>query len=348
MILNGYAILDAFITTFRLGFGLLVVLVGISAWRTWEARQPLAEKQQSIGARLHLLFQMAVLLLVLNIASWPVFYLVLLSYVPEWPGVMCIYGVTRIGTGSAGPARFLPLLLQFLQATKPVLIFLSGAWLVVHLLNRRTRTAPLTSLVLGLVLAAAMIALSDAVTEMAYLVIPKKEVFPSAGCCMAVFSDDGNAGRFLPPDLVDDSHAPWAYAAYFGINGFMVVVLGRIFFLSRGIIDQKQLGIVMVAALVSGLVNWVFLVGIAAPILLHMPNHQCPYDLVTEAPSSLVSAALFVGGSFCVGWAGVARWFAICDETRSMLDESIRRLLFLGFVGYLGSLLVMVAELALA
>src|SRR5215470_11080001 len=119
MILNAYAILDAFIILFRLGFGLLILLIGLSAWRAWNSHQTLSEKHQAIDARLHLLFQMATVLFALNIVSWPILYLVLQSYVPEWPEVMCIYGVTRIGTGSMGTARYLPLLLQFLQATKP-------------------------------------------------------------------------------------------------------------------------------------------------------------------------------------------------------------------------------------
>jgi len=89
---------------------------------------------------------------------------------------MCIYGVTRIGTGSLGPSRFLPTLVTVLQATKPALVFLSGAWFVLHTLNRRTRTASLTGRVLVLLVLAGSLAVADAAVETAYLVIPKKEV----------------------------------------------------------------------------------------------------------------------------------------------------------------------------
>jgi hypothetical protein len=348
MILNGYSILDAFVISFRLGLGLLILLIGLSVWRTWNSQHSLSEKHQAIDARLHLLFQMAVVLFVLNLASWPILYLVLQSYVPEWPEVMCIYGVTQIGAGSAGPARYLPMLLQSLQATKPVLVFLSGAWLVLHLLNRRTQTAPLTGWILVLVMAAALMALSDGALEMAYLMIPKREEFPSAGCCTVASSDSEEAGRFVPRGLVEDSQVSWVYAAYFGINGLMVLGLIRVVFLDGDLIHRKQLGALLTAAFASAFVNWLFLVGVAAPLLLHMPNHQCPYDLVSAAPGSLVSVALFVAGFFGVGWAGVARWFGLCEETTSILNEAIRRLLLLGVIGYVGSLLIMIIELALA
>ena len=56
----------------------------------------------------------------LGLASWPLLYLLLQSYVPEWPDVMCIYGVTRVGAGSVGASRFLPGLVTALQVLKPL------------------------------------------------------------------------------------------------------------------------------------------------------------------------------------------------------------------------------------
>ena len=133
----------------------------------------------------------------LNVLAWPIFYLLLQSYVTEWPGVMCIYGVTRVGAGSLGSSRFLPPLLDTLQVTKPLLVFLSGAWFALHLVDRRTRTAPLTGRVLLLLLAASLLACADAAAELAYLSIPKKEEFLSSGCCTAAFAEYGPT-RFVP------------------------------------------------------------------------------------------------------------------------------------------------------
>src|SRR5262249_43023551 len=182
------------------------------------------EDRKALEDRCYLLFLLAGLLLLLDVLSWPLFYLLLQSYVAEWPGVMCVYGVSRIGTGSIGAARFLPTLVTVLQAAKPVLVFLSGAWFVLYLLNRRTRTAPLTGRVLGLVLAAGLLALGDAAAELTSLAIPKKEEFLSGGCCPPVFDQAGPA-RLLPGEHVGAGQLPWLYAAYYAVNGCMIVAL---------------------------------------------------------------------------------------------------------------------------
>src|SRR5688572_7974710 len=104
MTLNAYSVLDAFVTLLRLGLGLLVVLLAVLAWRVWHRREPGPEGVQALEDRCYLLFLLAGVLLLLNVLAWPIFYLVLQGYVPEWPGIMCIYGVTRIGAGSLGPS----------------------------------------------------------------------------------------------------------------------------------------------------------------------------------------------------------------------------------------------------
>src|SRR5438034_2096252 len=102
MILNAYAVLDAFVSFLRLGLGFLVLWLGLSAWWMWVRHAPVNEGRKALEDRCYLLFLLAGLLLALNVLSWPIFYLLLQSYVVEWPGIMCIYGVTRIGVGSIG------------------------------------------------------------------------------------------------------------------------------------------------------------------------------------------------------------------------------------------------------
>ncbi len=139
MILNAYALLDAFLTLLRLMLALLVIGLGISAWLGWR-RAVTPDARGIVEERGYLLFLLAGLLLFVNLASWPLLYLLLGSYVPEWPGVMCIYGVTQVGKGSLGPSRFLPGLLDTLQILKPTLVFVSGAWGMLYLANRRAPT----------------------------------------------------------------------------------------------------------------------------------------------------------------------------------------------------------------
>jgi hypothetical protein len=351
MIVNAYAVLDAFLSLLRLGLGLLVLGLGAWALWFWLRRGRVTEARQTLEVRCYLLFLLAGLLLALNVVSWPVLYLLLQSYVPEFPGAMCIYGVTRIGTGSINTSRFLPPLLATVQALKPALIFLSGAWGVLYLVNRQTRTAPLTGRVLVLLLAAGLLAVADAGAETAYLAIPKKEEFLAGGCCTQAFDTAAQTGRLLPTawlgELGDDQAAR-LWLAYYAVNSAMVLVLGGCGWLARGRFSGRWLGLMLLGAALSVVVNAVFLVEVAAPRLLHLPNHHCPYDLIPRAPASLVAVVLFLGGAACVGWAWVAGRLGQNPEARPVLPGMLDRLLRLAFLGYLGSLVMISVVLALA
>ena len=346
MILNAYAVLDGAVSLLRLGLSLLVLALWLWAWVAWRRRGAGPERRQAAEDRCYLLFMLGGLLLALNVLSWPLLYLLLQSYVPEWPGVMCIYGVTQIGAGTVGPARFLPPLLAALQAMKPALVFLSGAWFVLYLVNRGTRTAPLTGRVLFALLAAGLLAAADAGSEIAYLVIPKKEEFASGGCCMGVFDAESGASRFLPPTPGGADPTPWLYGGYYAVNGLILLALGAASLRRR--VPGAWLAPLLLSAAASVAVNGLFLIDAAAPRLLHMPFHHCPYDLVPKAPQSLAAVALFLGGAFCVGWAGVAAWFGDGPESRPLLPAATGRLLRLAFLGYLGSVVLLSVELALA
>lgn len=344
MIFNAYAVLDGFVSLLRLGLGVLVLWLG---WRAWTRLAPDPEGRQALEDRCYLLFLLAGLLLWLNVASWPIFYLLLQSYVPQWPGVMCIYGVTRIGAGSVGASRFLPPLVTTLEVAKPALVFLSGAWFVLYLINRRTRTAPLTGRVLLVLLTAAVLAVGDAAAEVAYLAIPKKERFLSAGCCTGLLDEASRTNRFLPTALLGENEVPALYAAYYAVNVGMVLALWACIRLSRRRLPSAWLGPLLLGAVLALTVSAAFLIDVAAPRLLHQPDHHCPYDLVPQAPQSLAAVALFAVGCFAVGWACVAAWLGGDSQTRSALPRTVSGLLHLGLFGFLGSLLLTSAELAL-
>jgi hypothetical protein len=348
MILNAYAVLDAFVSLLRLGLGLLVLWLGLSAWRTWRRQALGPEDKTSLEDRCYLLFLLAGLLVWLNVLSWPIFYLLLQSYVPEWPGVMCIYGVTRIGSGSLGPARYLPGLVTALQFLKPALVFLSGAWFVLYLVNRRTRTAPLTGRVLVLLLVAGLVAVADSAAEVAYLAIPKKEEFPSGGCCTTVFDAAPGGSRFLPRALVGENLVPWLVAAFYAVNGGMVLALLIGVRLCRRRLRPAWLGFLLAGAALSVAVNALFLVEVVSPRLLRRPYHHCPYDLVSSAPEGLAAVALFLGGACCVGWACVAAGLGANTESRAHLPRMVARLLSVAFLCYLWSMVMISVELALA
>jgi hypothetical protein len=345
MLLNPYAVLMVFVALLRCFLGVVVLGVGLAAWRAGKPATP--EGVTSLENRIYLLFLVAIVLLGLNLISWPLMYLLLQSYVPQWPGIMCIYGVTQVGKGSLGAARFLPDLLRVLQASKPALVFAGGAWFVLYLLNRRTWTGPLrTGLVIGLLPLGAL-ALADVAAEMTYLAIPKQEEFPSAGCCCALEEED-NSERFMPPDLVGDAGRPWLTAAYFGANlGLILVLLGSSR-QGRSSPGALGMGLLLMGDLVVLVVSGLFLVEVAAPILLHLPYHHCAYDLIPEAPEAVAAILLFLAGCFLLGWAVLARWFGRCPETEPFLEDMVGRLLRCSMWGFLLSLAMLSLELVLA
>jgi hypothetical protein len=263
---------------------------------------------------------------------------------------MCIYGVTRIGVGSLNASRFLPPLVAALQALKPALVFLSGAWFVLYLLNRGTRTAPLTGRVLGVLLAAGLLAVADAAAELAYLGIPKKEEFPPVGCCMEAFDAASGASRFLPAILVGEDEAPRLVTIYYALNlGMVAALYACVHTVTRRGRRPSAWWLVplLLGAGLSLVVNGIFLVEVAAPRLLHLPFHHCPYDLVPGAPESLLAVALFLGGSFAVGWACLVCFLGDSPEARPLLPRMLGQLLYLAFLGYIGSVIMLSVELVL-
>jgi hypothetical protein len=345
MILNTYAVLLAFVALLRLLLGLLVVGLGASAWR-WAAAAVTPEGRTALEDRSYLVFLLALLLVGLNLVSWPLLYLLLQSYVPEWPGVMCVYGVTQIGQGSLGPARYLPGLLRFLQLAKPALVFAGGAWFVLYLLNRRTRSGPLLGRLFLVLLPLGALAAADAVAELTYVGIPKKEEFADSGCCTG--AEGGGVERFLPPVLVSEAGRPGLYAAYYAGNlGLILAVLAA----SRrpgAAPGPLGLALLLVGGLAVLAVSGLFLIEVAAPTLLHLPYHHCAYDLIPDVPEAVVTVALFLGGCFFLGWAAVAWWFGRCPETEPFLARAVRGLLRASFWGLLASLAMLSLELVLA
>ncbi len=161
--------------------------LGCIAWRSGRLHVAGQSDATTLENRFYLLFLLSFLLLGLSLVAWPLLYLLLQSYVPQWPGVMCIYGVTQIGAGSQGASRWLPGLVATLQWLKPAAVFLSGAWLVLYRINRQTRTSPLLPRIILVQIVLGAVVLADTTVEAAYLAIPKKEEFLSNGCCTAVF-----------------------------------------------------------------------------------------------------------------------------------------------------------------
>lgn len=145
-----------------------------------------------------------------------------------------------------------------------------------------------------------------------------------------------------------DANLPWLYIVYYVVNLGLAAALANCLRLRSRVISPVRLALLALGVIATLTVNAVFLTDAAAPRLLHMPDHHCPYDLISQAPESLAAVALFLGGGFCVGWACVVGWLGAGPESDLFLPTTIARLLRMGLLGVLASVLLLSADLALA
>jgi hypothetical protein len=255
--------------------------------------------------------------------------MLLASWVPRWPGIMCIEGVRRIGTGTTGAARWLPGLVAAIDWTKLLAIFAAGTWAILRRAPGApaARSAAFAAIVLG------MVASCDGAAALAYVAIPKEEVFPSTGCCSSGPAASGSAldptegldpaGR-LPARVV-----PPAFIALAAVLGIGSALLARGGAGGRG--PGAALALLAVLAAASLPLAARFLSEAAAPTLLGLPHHRCAWCALARAPEAVAGTVLLVGAVFASGWALVARL------SRGTTDRSLRILLWAASFGFLGT-----------
>lgn len=347
MILNGYTILGLFLCLIRLLLGVFLFVSALGLWRLRSSRNRSDSGEQD-DARFYLATIVASVVFILNITSWPILYAVLQSYVHEWPSVMCIYGVMKIGADSQSASRFLPSLWTWLQVLRPLLVFVSGSVFILYVINRRTQTGAIRRRVLaGLILMGALTS-ADAACECAALVIPKKNVHVEAGCCTTSSGDSGTVGILAPQYRLTASHRTGLAIAYYGSN---IAMIAWLFFWLRkknSKLSRGQWGMTMILWGATIPISGLFLAKVAAPGILGLPFHSCPYDLINVAPESIVGVGLFFFGCFSTGWGFVAFTAGNTGETRGFLSGLVGRQLFFGFFGYAASLLHVAMQLWLS
>ena len=343
MILNAYAVLSGFVVVLRGIAAVLVIGLACHVLRNRRRAESSPTERTESENRFYLLSLLSAWLLGLSLISWPLLYLLLQSYVPHWPGVMCIYGVTQIGVGSSGASRFLPGLIAALQLLKPAAVFVSGGWWVLYRIQRGTQTGPLMGQILLTQLALGVLALTDAVIEGAYLVIPKKEEFLFTGCCTSGVSDLSDRSTAWLATLSDGLGPTWLSVAFYLVNFGLVLGL----WCCRRRENSPGMSLVLLGVVLAAPLTAAYLVEIAAPAVLRLPYHHCLYDLIPRAPDMVLAIVLFVMGTCCVGWASAVRWLADRPETRNLARSEQDWLLSAGLSCYVGALVMTFLEVHL-
>ena len=339
MIVNTYAVLALLLASLEALLGAIVVVGAVRAARASRGEAGRGPSDAATSG----LFLASVALLGLAVVSWPLLYLLLDSYASQWQGVMCIEGVARIGSHAGGVASLLPFLAHGLEATKPLVLLAAGAWLLLHLANRRTRTAPLSGRVVAVLGVAAALAIVDAATQAAYVLIPKDAPALARGCCTA--SEGGGAA------LLDSVHpdataltvlfvasavlmAAWAWRAARATGGFVASRSGTVVLL-----------LACAPALALGLA---FLREVASPAFLGRPGHHCVYCMLASTPLGGLALGLLALGAFAVAWACLLRRLGDDGETRPFVPARVASLLLWGSFGWLGAVVLTSVQLATA
>ena len=389
---NAYAVLAGFLSLVQLGVGTVALLVGARLMYASGQRSQSLDRLPSPDKtpppdiltrredRLYLAVVLGTLQLIVTVVGWPLLYLLLQSYVPRWPGVMCIYGVLRIGSESDGAAGWLPTFLSMLQFTKPLGVLLAGAWFELYRLDRATTHSPLARRVVGLLVLTSALTVVDAAVELSYLAIPKQDESLSVGCCTAP-ADSARWSQRLPTSIwTNDSRRRLLVAAAVVANGLFV---GGLILVARAcrraslgsrtsdvsastsanklataksaprMIPGGAAGPLALAALGVGAVaslpaNLLLLTHWLAPSLLHLPYHACPYDLVSRAPESLVGLTAVSFGYLAASWAAMLLLVGRVDGGGASRFVAATRLSERALLGLLIGATLLGAELALS
>ena len=303
MIVNHYSILMLFMAS--LGLALAGVLAGTASLAAWRIRAIRGEREASVAERsMHLARLVAVVSLAMLVIGWPLLYAMLNSFVPEIPGAMCIYGVTRVMPGTSA----------LLQSGLPGAIFVLGAWLLLEHVRRQSGRPVRRAdgmLALALVAVAGLTAAAHGV-ELYY--VCNMESLNEVSCCSSYGEAAGSklqAPSYYLPWMIPTSTRRALVTSLF-FTGIPALALW-LFVRSRpGAPKSKVLALSASAALLAasmglGWVSLMELSEVVAPRLMNLPFHHCLYCLVGggRAPESILVVAGLGLGIFSGGWAAI-------------------------------------------
>ena len=335
MIVNPYSVLAAFVCAVEIALGAIAAGVGVAACLR-------ARRAADAEAGSHLLFLVALTVAAVGAAGLPLLVLTLSSYVPQWPGVMCIQGVTRVGEGSPGAAGWLPGLLAALAVLRPAVIAGAGAWLTMHVVNRSTRSGPL---------AARVLAAAAGGLELAYLLIPKEDRVLADGCCTAPPSLALRAGEtraFLAalPRPAAAATFTWVLA---GSGLALAASCGALrAAAARGRAARWPIAFVAAAGVAFLLLGAAFAHDVACPEALGLPHHHCHWCLLASAPENLIAAALAATGALAAVWASVAAWCGVNPDSSDAAGRVAARLLGVAAFAFTATAVFVVVQAALS
>ena len=336
MILNALSITLLFIGVLSV---LLAMWGGISSlilYRKW-GRSSTPEEKASLEDRSYLVLLIMVIVLLIRLVNWPLFYVTLQSFISDIEGAMCIFGVTQVKPG----------LTRFLELLKPTIFFFIGGWLILHLLDRSTKTSPLMRRKLLLLSGLSLLVLVDSLGDILLILRIAPESLVS--CCTTITDILNRPTRTTPEAFFGPEYAHPLQVLFFITHLALIGIIGitlksktlEIKFLRR----RPILGLLFLFAILNAFIFLLSQIEVFAPRMMHLPFHHCLYCLWQYVPDSIVMYLFFILGTFSVGWGFTTALFGRHGETADLLPGYLRKIYWSAFFFLSASLILLIIHL---
>jgi hypothetical protein len=332
MILNALSLTMIFIGVLSV---LLTIWGGISSfilYRKWR-RPPTPEEKASLEDRSYLVLLIMVIVLLIRLINWPLFYVTLQSFISDIEGAMCIFGVTQV---KPGPTRFL----EFL---KPIIFFLIGGWLILHALDRATKTSPLMKRKLLLLTILSFFVLIDSLGDIFLMIGIAPESLVS--CCTTITDILNRPTRTTPESIFGPEYARPLQNLFFITHLALIGIIGVT--LKSKIFRTPVLGLLFLFSLLNALLFLLSQIEVFAPAMMHLPFHHCLYCLWQYVPDSIAMFLFIILGTFSVGWGFTTDLFGKIGEASDLLPNYLRKIYWFAFFFLSASFILLVIHLLL-
>lgn len=332
MILNALSITILFMSILSI---LLMIWGGISSfflYKKW-GKPFTPEERTLLEDRSYLVLLILAIVLMMRLINWPLFYATLQSFITDVEGAMCIFGVTQVKPG----------LTRFLELLKPINFFLIGGWLLLHFLDRGTKTSPLMRRKLLLLSVIGLFVLFDSIGDILLMIriVPESLV----SCCTTITDILNRPTRAAPESIFGPEYVQSLQALFFithlALMGFIGVTL------KSKIFRRPILGLLFLFSLLNAILFLLSQIEVFAPRMMHLPFHHCLYCLWQYVPDSIIMYLLFILGTFSVGWAFTTDLFGKIGEASDLLPNYLRKIYWFAFFFLSASLILLIIHLLL-
>jgi len=338
MIVNPWSVSALTVDTLSAGLAAMTLFNATRLLFSTSGKNLPPEGLTKVEDQLYLLFWMGVVLLMLRFLAWPLFYLVLHSFVPEVQGAMCIFGTRNL----------LPTLTRSLEILKPLLFFFGIIWLILFKLerfdsqHRDSRRGQRNSLILLFlcVIAAAMDSGASAVLWV------KSSAELAVSCCTTITDIPTRFTVWMPESLLGPAYNRPLWISYFVGNGLVIGFSGLVYTKSwtKRFHPFLYLNLALLAVINCSL-TVVAYIEVVAPQLMRLPFHHCLYCMIQKIPDASFFVGLFALGT-CVA-AAVLPVYLMAESwaEKNALLKSVRKLCATAVLCLSGSLLMVATHL---